>query len=92
MRPNHLLLLYSLFLINLFPPARLIVQGNISDVVRSNVQCFPFGFGQVVFHLNVQGSGPGNCLNASSPDGIIVAQGPVKQGINKPLYSLIVLL
>ncbi|KGE87431.1 MAG: gliding motility-associated C-terminal domain-containing protein [Phaeodactylibacter xiamenensis] len=76
MRPNQLLLLPVLFLITMFSPVKLIGQCNISNVVLSNIQCFPFGFGQVGFQLNVQGSGPGTFFNVSSPDGIIVAPGP----------------
>ncbi len=76
MRPNQLLLLPVLFLITMFSPVKLIGQCNISNVVLSNIQCFPFGFGQVGFQLNVQGSGPGTFFNVSSPDGIIVDPGP----------------
>ena len=76
MRPNHLLLLPALFLLTLLSPVRLIGQCNISNVILSNVQCFPFGFGQVGFQLNVQGSGPGNFFNVSSPDGLIIDPGP----------------
>ncbi|NRA50940.1 MAG: hypothetical protein HRU12_17560, partial [Phaeodactylibacter sp.] len=77
MSPNRYLpTFFVLFLCLTFLPARVTGQCNITDVVLSNIQCFPFGFGQVGFQLNVQGSGPSPLFNVSSPDGIIVFPGP----------------